>query len=307
MLQLERVCVPITLACNMNCVYCMRNLAAIRTHPDINELFIDYLNQLSAETTVSVIVTGGEPLLEPKKIRTVFDNVRDPGIRKKIITNGTLLTEEFVEYCNANRIEVMVSHDGRHTEALRGVDVFAIPEILRLIKKIHYLNISSVITALDPDVLAVRQYIRSVLDRDDLLSAVNTVNILACPDDSLIREFDYETFAASYAAYDRLLEKRFISKYYRRGSPALENWKSAPVGLNVLPDGSVAGMDDLFRYGDVSMTRAELSERIRRAANANREFCTSDCECRARCRIMMSPSEHMCRIEKTRRGLWNDN
>lgn len=305
MLQLDRVCVPITLRCNMRCVYCMRNLAAERRHPGISELFIRYLNQLSSDVTGTVVVTGGEPLLEKDMVRRVFDGVRDPDIKKKVITNGLLLTEEFVEYCNARRIEVMVSHDGEHTRKLRGIDVFAIPEILRLLRKIHYLNVSSVITALNPDVMEVRQYIRSALDRDDLLSAVNTVNVLACPDDSLIRGFDYKRFAESYEEYDRLLEKRFSSKYYRRGSPSHDSWKSAPVGLNVLPDGSVVGMDDLFRYGDVAMTREEISVNLKNNTNKNRVFCTKDCPCRTTCRVIMSPSGHMCRVEKIRRGVWN--
>src|SRR5574344_1525759 len=126
MLNISRVCIPITFNCNFKCKYCFREIPHPLELPNITNEFKEYLFSRKKENCEAVAVTGGEPLLKFNLIKEIFIFVR-PEMHKKIISNGSLLTKEIVDYMNDNNIELMLSYD---------------PKILELVKKIKNLTLS---------------------------------------------------------------------------------------------------------------------------------------------------------------------
>ena len=80
------------------------------------ELSIKELRQFCENNTnddVQVDFYGGEPLIHFNKIKQILDGVRDiPQLKKMILTNGLLLTQDIVDYVIENHIQVSVSFDG---------------------------------------------------------------------------------------------------------------------------------------------------------------------------------------------------
>jgi len=81
---------------------------------DVAEAAVDYLLQESGKYA-RLTFYGGEPLLEFELIQHVTDYIRRKSNRPvalDIVTNGTLLTEEFFEFADKNGIYISISYDG---------------------------------------------------------------------------------------------------------------------------------------------------------------------------------------------------
>ena len=154
MLELGRVCVPIGLACDLDCKYCYRHMAKRRI-PRLNDLMRRYLKQLDPSKTIAVVASGGEPLLYLNRVKELFSYVPD-GIHLKIMSNGTHLTQEIVDWINDKDIELHFSHDGTATEYLRGVDVLKDEKLCSLIKQVNTLRVNSTICAGNEDIVELR-------------------------------------------------------------------------------------------------------------------------------------------------------
>lgn len=109
--------------CNLNCRYCFVNRANVE-HMTVDER--------SLKRSVDVLFAhpgrikrisfkGGEPLIEFPLVRRVYDYALQEAGRKQIIldgsvvTNGTLLNQEMVDYFIKSKISVVVSIDGAQT------------------------------------------------------------------------------------------------------------------------------------------------------------------------------------------------
>lgn len=284
MLEIRRVCVPLGLACNLQCRYCLRDMGRSRV-PRLTDLMRRYVAQLDPAVTEALIVTGGEPLLYRNRMLELFSI--NPRIHKKLMTNGLLLDEELVDYCNANRVEVMLSHDGAPTEYLRGVDVLKDRRIVDLVRRIDILRVNAVATKYNTDCLETYRYIVDHLGREDFFMTFNP-----CFDTGEVREliegFDYARFNRTYAELVRLIPNSWAFNVRRPGSFSL--------GVNVLPDGSVVSMATMRKYGTVENTAEEIRAAVEGAGEYDR--CrASHCppELKARC-IKQLASPHFCRV-----------
>ena len=166
MIKLPRICIPIGLECNLSCRYCFRDKSRRELPSKISNLMKDFLRQLDPETCEVVCINGGEPLLYFEIITELFSYVPN-NIHKKIITNGTLLTPEIVDYINNNNIELCVSHDGKNTQYLRGVDILKDSNIVKLLNQVHTLTIQTVVTQYSNDIMDCYNYIVNSLGRCD--------------------------------------------------------------------------------------------------------------------------------------------
>ena len=109
----------VTTACNAGCVYCQANngvtTPSLYMSNEIAEKAIDIALQ-SPETELSFEFQGGEPLLNfeiIKHIVTYAEKKKDwHEIKYSIVTNLTLLTDEMIDFFEANRINVSTSIDG---------------------------------------------------------------------------------------------------------------------------------------------------------------------------------------------------
>jgi uncharacterized Fe-S cluster-containing radical SAM superfamily protein len=112
----------VTEDCNLRCDYCW-----VPKHPrvmsfDRAKRAIDFLLEDSAQwDTVNVTLFGGEPLLEWELVRRImtWSQDRAAAVGKRIewalTTNGTLLTQEIVQFGRAHRVNYLLSIDGAET------------------------------------------------------------------------------------------------------------------------------------------------------------------------------------------------
>ena len=96
-----------------------------------------------SEKYVRVNFFGGEPLLRFDLIQYVVDYIKtvdiDKPVRLDIVTNGTLLIQEFFDYAEANKIRISLSYDGLANATNRvnevGKDLLDISKYREEIKK----------------------------------------------------------------------------------------------------------------------------------------------------------------------------
>ena len=69
MLKLDRVCVPLSLDCNLHCKYCYRDREKLDKIPEFTEDMKEYLRNLSPEWCEAVVASGGEPLMHFDKVK----------------------------------------------------------------------------------------------------------------------------------------------------------------------------------------------------------------------------------------------
>lgn len=269
MLYLDRLCIPVGLACDLECSYCYRQ-AGKTSVPRLTEKMANYIKSLDPKKTYVVVISGGEPLLYWKRAVEIFDLV-PKGIYKKIMTNGTHLTQEIVDYLNANDIELHFSHDGAITQKTRGVDVLEDPKILNLVKQVKNMRVHSVIVTGNEDVMANYNYIVDKLGRSDFYYTFNTVyGEIDRPE--IIEGFDYDTYTRTWIEF-KINVRRYWDRY-RKVRPGRRS-----MGLNVLPDGTVCAMVDMTRYGTIDDSIETIKQKVEESGGF--EICNS-LSCRAK-------------------------
>lgn len=138
--------------CNFKCRYCLQqnSMKDCLLPEKINNdtiAFIDEIAKNNGKQQLVIQFYGGEPLLYYKQIKQIINTIRSTNIITRIITNGSLITKEMVDFFNANYVHIAVSWDGRNTKKVRDFDVFENEEIRKLLFSIDNLSISSVISA----------------------------------------------------------------------------------------------------------------------------------------------------------------
>lgn len=100
-------------SCNHNCFYCYNFWRDNSFVPDNSGCAqVDYMrvtDKLIGFHPISVAITGGEPLLVFDKIKESIIRFVENGIFVRLLTNGSLITEEIAYFFGKNNIQVMVS------------------------------------------------------------------------------------------------------------------------------------------------------------------------------------------------------
>lgn len=114
----------LTNRCNLNCSYCAsrymardkerRRLSFDQLRRAVDLLAADPRVRSGYGGRVKLSFTGGEPMLEFELIRQIvaYLRARRPGFEVDISTNGTLLTEEKLEFFARNDVAISISLDG---------------------------------------------------------------------------------------------------------------------------------------------------------------------------------------------------
>ena len=84
-------CVVFTAGCNMNCWYCHNHDLISETKGVIDEDYIFNLLEERKKFLDGVVITGGEPTLQPD-LKDFIKKVKEIGLKVKLDTNGTNLT-----------------------------------------------------------------------------------------------------------------------------------------------------------------------------------------------------------------------
>lgn len=247
---------------------------------------------------MALVASGGEPLLYWSKIKEVFE-MSNKDIHKKIMTNGLLLNEEIVDYCNDKNIEVHVSHDGELTKELRGIDVLDVPKQKELIKKINILRIVGVVTNKNCDIIAnYKDTIKKLDGRENII--YDPCVIMDTPKNKhLIDNFDYNTYRKSRIEY--ILKYRINTPFYSKSS---NKERPATYGLNVDLNGNIINMETMTKYGTVLDSIDDIIKTAEKSGDGDR--CNSRINCPLRgkcCGIKSQASDHMCKIIMTNKSI----
>ena len=248
MSKIKRICVPLSLDCNLHCKYCYRDHdERMDKVPDFSKEMIDYLQSLSPDSCEAVIASGGEPLCHWDKVKELFSYV-PKGVHKKVMSNCVLLTQEMVDYINENEIELSASHDGPQAGFLRGVNILENEKLVNLIQQVKILRIVCVITKYNADVWENFFDTAKKLKRCDFNYFISP--LLDCPSQEyLVDGMDYDKWFTTWSQF-------MVSPYYHelpwyRGKTLNKksvgkstfNYKYGKHGhFNVLPDGTVCEM-----------------------------------------------------------------
>ncbi len=140
----------ITNRCNLKCIMCSTTL---HPHELENELTLDeWLKVLENITRFKVeVITfgGGEPFLRENDLRQMITFVASKGITVNVVTNGTLINEQFLQSISGfkKRVIFLISCDGleQENDLIRGKGVFA--KIIRAVNMIREQGFTLYITS----------------------------------------------------------------------------------------------------------------------------------------------------------------
>jgi MoaA/NifB/PqqE/SkfB family radical SAM enzyme len=119
------VWIELTRACNCSCLHCYISAGEPRKRELKTEQIFQLISDLNAKDVFYVALTGGEPLLR-KDLLEIIKYACNFDSTVSLLTNGTLLTEEFIRQLPKKNFVVSVSLDGFLTSAkLRGSEADA--------------------------------------------------------------------------------------------------------------------------------------------------------------------------------------
>ncbi len=125
--------IQLGLSCNYACSYCSQAFqiadAMVSKLADV-EQFLTKLDGWIAQATEKIELWGGVPFLYWAKIKLLIPALaeRFPAARFSIVTNGSLLSREKINFVAAHDIGITISHDGPG-QHLRGPDPLNNPQM----------------------------------------------------------------------------------------------------------------------------------------------------------------------------------
>ncbi|MBU1360655.1 MAG: radical SAM protein [Gammaproteobacteria bacterium] len=179
--------IQLGLGCNYSCSYCSQashvdSMAASSTADA--RAFIGDLDRWLQAPPSSIEFWGGEPLLYFKKLAVLVPELDRlfPHAEFSMVTNGSLLTPEIIDFIERFDIRIAVSHDGPAHRQLRGDDPFDDPvrgPLLRALwqrRKPHgRMAFNSVLTPLNSDPAAIRAWFVKTLGDESVATSLEGV------------------------------------------------------------------------------------------------------------------------------------
>lgn len=118
-MEATNIMIYVTNNCNLNCPYCFVNKDPRRMNLETAKATVDFLiGQAKKTKNLGINFFGGEPLLEFELIKKIVDYCEEQGKKhnKNIsfgaTTNGTLFTQEIIDYFWENDFGILFSFDG---------------------------------------------------------------------------------------------------------------------------------------------------------------------------------------------------
>lgn len=131
--------IQLGLSCNYSCEYCSQRFVpnAEETNPTFVDRFIANMDLWLPVPPQKIEFWGGEPLVYWKTLKPLSIKLRKkyPDAEFLMITNGSLLTDEIIDWIDDLNISIGISHDGPG-QHVRGPDPFEDKQIRKTIFKL---------------------------------------------------------------------------------------------------------------------------------------------------------------------------
>ncbi|MBU2700427.1 uncharacterized protein Ga0466249_001519 [Sporomusaceae bacterium BoRhaA] len=147
-------------SCNFQCKYCLQHpLITEEVTSKINSDTIDFLKETaqSQKSPLRILFYGGEPLLYWNNIVSITKALQDCNCTFSIISNGSLLTRDKVEFLNNYKINVTISWDGINVKETRGQNIFKNSTLKECIFNLNNVCISAVLSSYNYPLSIVEQ------------------------------------------------------------------------------------------------------------------------------------------------------
>jgi uncharacterized protein len=144
--QVRQIKIQLGLSCNYSCDYCSQKF--VERMPETSkkdiDAFMEKFNKLefNEEQGLKVEFWGGEPLVYWKTLKPLAETIAEKFSHWKrkpqfsIITNGSILTDDIIDWLMMMDFSVSISHDGPG-QSVRGPDPFDDPEAKKRILGFH--------------------------------------------------------------------------------------------------------------------------------------------------------------------------
>jgi uncharacterized protein len=170
-------------ACNMRCMYCYGEGGNYGADERMMSLVvakksIDFLIEASGEVKdLFITFFGGEPLLNKELIISTVQYAEEEcskhskNISFSFTSNGTLISDDFMEFMKEHKITVLISMDGGkdvqdklrplNDKSLSSYDTMA-PKIMKLNENVRRFSARATITKVNTDILQMKDEFRSL-------------------------------------------------------------------------------------------------------------------------------------------------
>lgn len=174
-------------ACNLNCLYCVQHENKPRCKKQIKPELLAWLDDIAYRLPMKFKPTihfyGGEPLLYKEAIHQVIDHCGDD-FNYLVVTNGTHLTDEDVEYFNKHKVRVALSNDGPNTKITRQVDMLEDEAFVARFNRLESREVDAVFSGLNQDFYGLFEHVGSKspdtpVSNEDLICNTQTDERLA--------------------------------------------------------------------------------------------------------------------------------
>ena len=227
------------LKCNYACSYCNQASQvpnSLQGNPKEAQAFLDNLDNwyTGDGNKTRWEFWGGEPFVYWKVLKILAEGLRKrfPKAEFNIISNGSLLTKERVDWIDKLDIQLGISHDGTVYEKQRGKDVLDVPESLEAIKYAYEklfpkqkIGFNCVLTVHNYSYKAVREHIASKLGishfdvpltSEEIMLPYDTMGMILCPTEPHEQKEMRETLFGEIFSGDSL----FVSAVFDK----LDDW-----------------------------------------------------------------------------------
>lgn len=135
----RRLKIQLGLSCNYSCEYCSQRFVPNIDHSNSRNLqrFLDSLDEWVKEPPEEIEFWGGEPFVYWKTLKPLAEALAEKYLfaKLKVITNGSLLTDEIIDWLDELGFMVGISHDGPG-QPVRGPDPLDDPQQRAMILKL---------------------------------------------------------------------------------------------------------------------------------------------------------------------------
>lgn len=151
-------------ACNFSCPHCIQHEFHPRIKKEVSPKVLSWLQNIADSRPESakpkLMFWGGEPLLYLKTMKQVVEALGDR-YEYAMVSNGSLLTQEIVDWLNANKIEFIYSNDGKQTCKTRDKNMFEDESFVKLFNQIEIRAVDGVFHAHNQNLYEFWDYVET--------------------------------------------------------------------------------------------------------------------------------------------------